>query len=387
VLAQPCTCDPRAAPGEHHQRGCPRTRRCTCRKPSYRGVVWSKAEGKNLYGPWGARAEAVSWRAQAHRELSQNGSLPSKVPAGPTVAEAADEFLAGARDGTRLDRKGHRYKDATIRGYERGLRRVKNALGQHRRDELRRQDVQAFVDQLVREGHAPSTIRNTLDPLRAMYRHAVRRGLVAVNPTTELEVPHDRSEEMRVASRAEATELTAALPESEWAFWATALYAGLRSGELRALRWSDVDLGTRLIHVRRSWDDGGQEVEPKTPGSRRRVPVVPRLAKLLERHRELTDRSGDDLVFGRTAETPFERSTIRRRALAAWKTAKLEPITVHQCRHTCASFMIAAGANAKALSVILGHASIAITFDRYGHLMKGGEDEVGRLLDRYINGA
>jgi integrase len=69
------------------------------------------------------------------------------------------------------------------------------------------------------------------------------------------------------------------------------------------------------------------------------------------------------------------------------KAAELEPFTVHQCRHTCASFMIAAGANAKALSVILGHASIAITFDRYGHLMKGGEDEVGRLLDRYINGA
>jgi integrase len=60
---------------------------------------------------------------------------------------------------------------------------------------------------------------------------------------------------------------------------------------------------------------------------------------------------------------------------------------VHQRRHTCARFMIMAGANAKALSVVLGHASIAITFDLHGHLMKGGEDEVGRLLDRYINGA
>jgi integrase len=92
-------------------------------------------------------------------------------------------------------------------------------------------------------------------------------------------------------------------------------------------------------------------------------------------------------VFGRTAGAPPERSTIRRRARAAWAKAELEPITVHQARHTCASFLIAAGANAKPLSVILGHASIAITFDRYGHLMEGGEDEVGRLLDSYINGA
>jgi integrase len=73
-------------------------------------------------------------------------------------------------------------------------------------------------------------------------------------------------------------------------------------------------------------------------------------------------------------------------ALAA-EGRELEPITVHQCRPTCASFLIAAGANAKALSVVLGHASISITFDRYGHLMPGGEAEVGRLLHSYINGA
>jgi integrase len=191
---------------------------------------------------------------------------------------------------------------------------------------------------------------------------------------------------MRIVSREQAAALVAALPEEQRAWWATALYAGLRSGELRALRWSRVDLDARLIHVLRSWDDGGEEVEPKTPGSKRRVPVVPRLATLLERHRELTGRSGDDLVFGRTAGAPPERSTIRRRARAAWADAKLEPITVHQARHTCASFLIAAGANAKALSVILGHASIAITFDRYGHMMEGGEAVVAALLDSYING-
>jgi integrase len=270
-----------------------------------------------------------------------------------------------------------------VRGYERGLRRVKADLGHYPLAELRRADVQRFVDEL--EG-AASTVRNTLDPLRSIYRHAVKRERVAVNPTVDLDMPHDRAEEMRIVSRPDATKLLEALPELERGFWATALYAGLRSGELRALRWSDVDLEARLIHVRRSWDDGVEEVEPKTAGSRRRVPIVPRLAKALERHREITERGDGELVFGRTGSAPAERSTIRRRARAAWKAAELEPITVHQCRHTCASFLIAAGANANALSVVLGHASISITFDRYGHLMKGGEDEVGRLLDQYLNG-
>jgi integrase len=366
-----------------HRTTCARTKRkdarCTCKRPSFRGVVWSKAEGKNLYGHWGPRSEAIAWRAQAQRELSLNGSLAAKAPTGPTVAQTAGEFLADVRSGKRRDRKGKVYKPSTIRGYERGLAKIKAELGNYPLAELRRTDVQRFVDGL--EG-APSTIRNTLDPLRAIYRHALKRELVVVNPTTDLDMPDDEDEDMRIASREEAAALVAALPELERAFWSTALYAGLRSGELRALRWSDVDLDNRLIHVRRSWDDGGEAVLPKTNAGRRRVPVVPRLAKALERHRALTERDGDALVFGATEAKPLERC-----ALTAWKTAELEPITVHQCRHTCASFLIASGLNAKAVSTILGHASISITFDRYGHLMPGSEDEARDRLDAYINGA
>jgi integrase len=371
-----------------HRQGCAARegRRCTCRRPSFRGVVWSKAERKNRSGPWGSKAEAITWRAQALRELSQNGHLPTKAPPTPTVGLSADAFLDAAEDGMIRDRRGRPYKASTLRGYERGLRRVKDALGDRPIGELTRGEVQRFADGLVREGHSASTVRNTLDPLRAIYRHAVAWETVTANPTAGVAVPHDRGEEVRVASREEATELLEALPEAERAFWATALYTGLRSGELRALRWSDIDLGARVIKVRRSWDDGGEEVEPKTRGSRRNVPIVPRLARALERHRQLTGRSGRGLVFGRTASQPAERSTIRRRARAAWKAAGLDPITVHGCRHTAASYLIASGLNAKAVSTILGHASIAITMDRYGHLFPGSEDEAGRLLDAYING-
>ena len=89
-------------------------------------------------------------------------------------------------------------------------------------------------------------------------------------------------------------------------------------------------------------------------------------------------------MFGSTAASPFSPSPVRERADAAWKCGGLDPITLHECRHTFASLMIAAGVNAKALSTYMGHANISITLDRYGHLMPGNEDEAAGLLDAYL---
>jgi integrase len=96
---------------------------------------------------------------------------------------------------------------------------------------------------------------------------------------------------------------------------------------------------------------------------------------------------GRGLVFGRAQDLPFDPSTVNSRAKRAWRVAELEPIRLHECRHTFASLMIAAGVNAKALSSYLGHASITITLDRYGHLMPGSEDEAAGLLDAYLERA
>jgi integrase len=70
-----------------------------------------------------------------------------------------------------------------------------------------------------------------------------------------------------------------------------------------------------------------------------------------------------------------------------WKRAKLEPISLHEARDTFASLMIAAGVNAKALSTYMGHSSIQITYDRYGHLMRWNEDEAAAALDAYLERA
>ena len=94
------------------------------------------------------------------------------------------------------------------------------------------------------------------------------------------------------------------------------------------------------------------------------------------------DLSG--LVFVSGAR-PVGATGLRKRSAQAWKTAELEPITLHEARHTFASLMIAAGVNAKALSTYMGHANIAITLDRYGHLMPGNEAEAAELLDAYLD--
>jgi integrase len=78
---------------------------------------------------------------------------------------------------------------------------------------------------------------------------------------------------------------------------------------------------------------------------------------------------------------------MRERTDRAWKRAGLNRITLHECRHTFASPMIAAGVNAKALITDMGHANISITLDRYGHLMPGNEEEAADLLDAYLDRA
>jgi integrase len=95
-------------------------------------------------------------------------------------------------------------------------------------------------------------------------------------------------------------------------------------------------------------------------------------------------RTAEELIFGSTAESPFTANRVQARADDAWEEAKLERVTPHECRHTFASLMIAAGVNAKALSTFMGNATITVTLDRYGHLMPGSEAEAAGLLDGYL---
>jgi integrase len=214
-----------------------------------------------------------------------------------------------------------------------------------------------------------------------------------------LELPAIRGRRDRVADPAEAAALIAALPAPERALWATALYAGLRRGEAMALRWDDVDFDAGVIHVRRSWDPKAGAVEVKSDAGLRDVPLIGELRKIIAEHKLASNRHGADLVFGRTATDPFIPSTVRARALAAWKAENerrvkqaddpgqvtlLKPITLHNGRHSAASYLIKAGLDLKQLTVYMGHSDVRTTINRYVKLMPGDEARAVAQLDKFL---
>ncbi len=219
-----------------------------------------------------------------------------------------------------------------------------------------------------------------------IYRRAIEDGDLAVNPCERLRLPAARGRRERIASPTEAAALIAALRSEDRALWGCTFYAGLRRGELRALLWNDVDLAGGLIRVERSMSSHGENGEPKSRAGRRVVPIVAALRDLLVEHKLVTRRE-TGLVFGSSATQPFTPTAVRKRALSAWRRVGLEPIGLHECRHTFASLLIAAGVNAKAVTIYLGHASIQTTFDLYGHLMPGNEEEAVALVDAYLERA
>jgi integrase len=391
---------------QRHGRKC-KGGRCVC---PWQGEVYSKKDKKKIRKLFATKAEAQSWRDDA------KGAVRKRVlraPTSTTLSEATAAWLKGARAGVIRPRGGEVYKPATLRGFERALRlRVLPELGNRRLCDIEREDLQQFVDELIAAGASPALIEATIIPIRSIYRHVIRSpssGIV-VNPTVGLELPATRGQRDRIAPPSECLELLAPLPAQDTALWATAMYAGLRRGELQALRVRDIDLQVGVIDVRRGWDQYEGEIDTKSRKPRK-VPIPGALRVHVAKHLLALPWS-DGLVFGVTKADPFVATSLAYRSKRAWGWAQvanpaleddpeakpatvwikaqedpLTPITLHECRHTYASLMIAAGVNAKALSTYMGHANISITMDRYGHLFPGNEDEAAGLLDTYLESA
>jgi integrase len=364
---------------------------CRCNPgPSWEARVWSRRAGPDGKGghiskSFPSFAAAKGWRNDASH-ANRRGKLRRATR--KTVREASEELINGMKDGSVRSARRKPYRPSTIRSYERALglwpemrerapERVLHKLGDFQLGELTRHEIQDYVERLGSDGWDASTIHNQLDVLRCVYRRARQRDEVAVDPLADLDLPDADGRRERAASPGEVERLLAALPEPERALWACLCYAGLRRGEARALRWSDVDLKARELHVRRAWDDvEGELTGGRTDKAVRDVPIFAPLLEELRGHQMRSGHRGGALVFGRTASEPFEPSTVRRRALEAWEAAGLEGLTPHECRHTCASIWISLGIqNAKQLCTWLGHANVAMTFDLYGHLLDGAREQ------------
>ena len=368
--------------------------RCNC-EPTYEAWVWSKRDGKKIRKAFPTQAAAKGWRIDALKAV-QDKKL--RAPSPKTLRQEVDEWLAGAREGRILNKRKQPYKPAVVRNYEVSLRlRVLPEFGDRRLDNITHADLLTLQEELLGDGHSGSTIRNTFVPLQAIFRRAYKLGIIPMNPATDLELPTAGTRD-RAARPVQVAELLDTLDDGEAAIWATAFYAGLRRGEIQALRVQDVDFDTETIRVERGWDAKEGPIAPKSHAGTRAVFMLEALRSYLEPLRERRN-DPEALFFGSDALSAFEPRSTERRARKALKKAnekrvaesgeELAPVEwfgLHEARHSFSTFMDHAGISETRADRYMGHAAPGVA-GRYRHLLPGQIAEDASRLDEYLSGA
>ncbi len=372
---------------------------CRCR-PRYQAQAGPR--GRRLTATRDKLEEVKSWKRDVEKAF-EHGHMDQ--PSGPTFRAEAEEWLRKARTGAVRTRSGKTYRERTLIGYEQVLAlHVYPAIGDTSIEDLRRGRLNELVQDLNGRGLSAQTVKNALIPVRAVYRNLFGTERIEINPTRGIEVPAGSGRRMRILSPDEIELVLSEIDERDAALLATAFYAGLRRGELMALRWPEIDLAGGAIAVRNSFDPKTNTVTPvkSEAGQDRVVPVIASLRSRLAQHRA-RNLNGRGFVFarGRVAgrrvlekdlERPFRADAVMERVAKACARIGVAPFTLHDCRHTFASLMIAAMAEAgefdpKALQEMMGHASIQQTYDRYGKLFPGARERASGHLDAYLGRA
>lgn len=166
----------------------------------------------------------------------------------------------------------------------------------------------------------------------------------------------------------------------------TAILTGLRQGELLGLKWTDIDWNSRQVYVQRSFTSG-RFYQPKTKYSRRKVDIPGALVSELKRWKLACPKGEFDLVFPNLTGNPeMAPNLLYRGFYPALRRAGLRQIRFHDLRHTYASLLIANGEHPKYIQSQLGHSSIRITLDIYGHLMKETNSHAAEKLADLVLG-
>jgi integrase len=244
--------------------------------------------------------------------------------------------------------------------------------------------IAELADQLTDAGRSRAMVQKVLRSLSGIFSEAQRRGLAAKNPVRAVRVRLPKREQTRPAMPTK-DELRAMLAHATGRFrpmLIVAIFCGLRASELRGLLWQDVDLDRALIHVRRRADKAGAFGPPKSEAGTRDVPLAPLVVHTLKEWRLACPPSELGLVFPSRAGTVMNYGNILHRqfhplqvACGVVEEAGHPKFGMHDLRHATAALLIEQGLSPKRVQTIMGHSSIAITYDRYGYLFDRLEDD------------
>lgn len=333
----------------------------------------------------GSRSEAATKLARAIADRDGKSPItaePSKLP----VSEYLAEWLASK--GPDLGAETHRRYSSIVAGH------LSPALGSLKLSELRRAHVEHLVGGLRSAGLEPSTVRHIMAVLSGALNQAVAWELIPSNPATNVRRPKDRRPKMRALSEEEARLMEAAKGTRREVLYDVALTLGPRQGEIRALRWSDLDLsGQPTLVIERSVStDYGIEWGPTKTGEERRVRVPGRLVEALRRHRkaQLEERArareweDPTLIFPNTRGAIWRHQTMHASFKLDLKAADLpDSVRFHDLRHTAATLMLKKRVPVNVVARVLGHSDPAMTLRRYAHALPDMQEMAAEAMESY----
>ena len=273
-------------------------------------------------------------------------------------------------------------------------------LGERRLDQLKPTDIEKFLLTLTEQKLSESTIRQIYTVLRTGLDGAVRDELLARNPAALVKRPKVTKREVGHLDPKQAKALLVAAGGSRYALALELIFrTGLRRGEVLALRWADLKLDGDAPVLRVTQTLGRVDGEltfspPKSLRSRREIPLTPGMVAALKAHREAQNAERvkaanlwveHGLVFCTEVGRPVEPRNLLRVVEAAAKKADLQGVGVHTLRHSAATAMLEGGTHIKAVSDLLGHGSVAVTGDVYGHTSDSAARGAVELLDGLLD--
>ena len=321
-------------------------------------------------------AEVMSVRLKLADVSGESVSLLRSAQICPTVREYVEGWLSTYAE--------VHCKPTTAKGYRQLLTlHVYPLIGNRRLDQVTRTDIKHMIGVLLGKKLKKSSVHNILTPLKEAFHHAIDDGLLANNPVVRTgrftRTDEDRRATIQPLSRMEVgvlLETAEAHVNPIAALLLCAVRTGLRQGELIGLQWGDVDFHGGFIEVRRAIVRG-QLTTTKTRKIRR-VDVTPQLTNRLKQLKEtrsleaaMSGKPGQDWVFLSPLGCRWDERNLRRAFYKVLEAAKLRRVRFHDLRHTYASLLIQTTAPAKYIQEQLGHASIQVTMDVYGHLYSG----------------